>query len=669
MAEEYWNRGRREGIQQSSALDTLERVLGISSNIAGRVQANRDKREASQLQWIGALTSGFDSNYNATSVQNISDQIKEYKRNNVGKMTADTIDMFGIMESKIGGHLENLQDHDRQIKDIDALPDKAYNLVEDLANYSLQDTDEKKKQYALDNWRLEDGTVLNYSDKERELTGIMTQYASNMRNFFGRHGQRVTKTNPYLAKKYLQLEGVLVDAVDALNDGLIVPGEAQYLKSNLLNPDPDKIKNWANMQQKSVEYIDTQNRAAFTKDKAAYEFYDDALSSSFAQITEEGAAFTPGSKSDAATPLYIGEDSRSYYANLTDEDGNPMYEGAELSQMIQDSENTRKGYIVARGKSYADMESKNKIYFKKHGVDLMEGMGVEDIDVPTTITTTETVEVEDAPVSDSTNKIIGEFQEIDASPIKNMDLDIPKYTEAKRNKEKGKLDNLGRVIENYKFGKANTSFQKEVHKNLRALSMDDQGNIPGEIKHIGMRNDTYHLNALLGKGDLKWAKSGGSRLRGYSYTDERSESGFTEPANKNKMNMPITKEEVDSLVKMFDADLKKHEELLKEIALMDEASKDWATDKGRKFMEKEPWKKGPFGTQLYTYSATGETKEYEKLIQKKKEFEEKWNTGALQQLKNAKNIFYNILPGLYNQRKSSLESFLERQSSVRARMN
>lgn len=116
MAEEYWNRGRREGIQQSSALDTLERVLGISSNIAGRVQANRDKREASQLQWIGALTSGFDSNYNATSVQNISDQIKEYKRNNVGKMTADTIDMFGIMESKIGGHLENLQDHDRQIK-------------------------------------------------------------------------------------------------------------------------------------------------------------------------------------------------------------------------------------------------------------------------------------------------------------------------------------------------------------------------------------------------------------------------------------------------------------------------------------------------------------------------------------------------------------------------
>ena len=56
MAEEYWNRGRREGIQQSSALDTLERVLGIGSNIAGRVQANRDKRQSFDLKMIDILS-------------------------------------------------------------------------------------------------------------------------------------------------------------------------------------------------------------------------------------------------------------------------------------------------------------------------------------------------------------------------------------------------------------------------------------------------------------------------------------------------------------------------------------------------------------------------------------------------------------------------------------
>ena len=57
MAEEYWNRGRREGIQQSSALDTLERVLGIGSNIAGRVQANRDRRRGLSLKSIDCLVS------------------------------------------------------------------------------------------------------------------------------------------------------------------------------------------------------------------------------------------------------------------------------------------------------------------------------------------------------------------------------------------------------------------------------------------------------------------------------------------------------------------------------------------------------------------------------------------------------------------------------------
>ena len=81
MAEEYWNRGRREGIQQSSALDTLERVLGIGSNIAGRVQQNRDKREAYNLNYIGALTKGIESNFlndGTGGVNQIIDKLESY---------------------------------------------------------------------------------------------------------------------------------------------------------------------------------------------------------------------------------------------------------------------------------------------------------------------------------------------------------------------------------------------------------------------------------------------------------------------------------------------------------------------------------------------------------------------------------------------------------------
>ena len=61
---DYWNKGRRrEGFQQSSSLDTLERLLGIGSNIAGKVQANRYKMEAYNLNYINSLTQGLSSNF------------------------------------------------------------------------------------------------------------------------------------------------------------------------------------------------------------------------------------------------------------------------------------------------------------------------------------------------------------------------------------------------------------------------------------------------------------------------------------------------------------------------------------------------------------------------------------------------------------------------------
>ena len=40
----YWERGRVQGVQKSSALDTLERILGISGGVAENIQRGRDRR-------------------------------------------------------------------------------------------------------------------------------------------------------------------------------------------------------------------------------------------------------------------------------------------------------------------------------------------------------------------------------------------------------------------------------------------------------------------------------------------------------------------------------------------------------------------------------------------------------------------------------------------------
>ena len=74
---DYWNRGgRQQGMRTNTAMDTIERILGMGRGIAEGVQAQRNRRDASQAQWLGALTQGFDSNYSAISIQNMSDKIK-----------------------------------------------------------------------------------------------------------------------------------------------------------------------------------------------------------------------------------------------------------------------------------------------------------------------------------------------------------------------------------------------------------------------------------------------------------------------------------------------------------------------------------------------------------------------------------------------------------------
>ena len=46
---DYYNRGRVEGVQKSDALDTLERILGIGQGVADNIQKNRDRRSNSFL--------------------------------------------------------------------------------------------------------------------------------------------------------------------------------------------------------------------------------------------------------------------------------------------------------------------------------------------------------------------------------------------------------------------------------------------------------------------------------------------------------------------------------------------------------------------------------------------------------------------------------------------
>ena len=68
-------RPRRVGFQQNTALDTLERVLGLGQNIAQTVQANRQKRDNFNAQYLNSLTQGVSGITNNAELQQKLDSL------------------------------------------------------------------------------------------------------------------------------------------------------------------------------------------------------------------------------------------------------------------------------------------------------------------------------------------------------------------------------------------------------------------------------------------------------------------------------------------------------------------------------------------------------------------------------------------------------------------
>ena len=79
MANGYSNLQGKGGARWKSSnpgLDTLEQILGITGNIANKVQANRDKREAYNLNYIESLTKGIGSNFQNDGIGGVNQIIE-----------------------------------------------------------------------------------------------------------------------------------------------------------------------------------------------------------------------------------------------------------------------------------------------------------------------------------------------------------------------------------------------------------------------------------------------------------------------------------------------------------------------------------------------------------------------------------------------------------------
>ena len=177
--DDYWNRGRREELRSPTALDTVERILGISSNIADTVRQNREVRADSIQRGLSRITGPNGINYKSlygvnddAKIKAIKDSVLEYK-DRVYKADADTIDLYNYILKDIDSHQMDNTDYRNQVRVLDSLFNRMEESMETY--YNTQSTiGDKENTEAYEN-----------------MKKIVEEYSGLYNVFFSKHADRV----------------------------------------------------------------------------------------------------------------------------------------------------------------------------------------------------------------------------------------------------------------------------------------------------------------------------------------------------------------------------------------------------------------------------------------------------------------------------------------------
>ena len=360
-------------LQRSSTLDTIEQIARIGGYFSDSARDRKKTRDAYTINFLGQVTDNYESVYSQNDLSRMLLKLDDYKSKNAHKMSVDSLDLYSISRDKVKRQMDEVTHYDSMIKGIDALPNKSYNIVNQISTYDLLPTDADKKAYAEKNWASESGGVMTRKEVQGQLETAMIDYSSYMRDFFGRHGERVNSQNPYLAKRYRDLQDVFVDSVDAFDDGLLSKGEADYLKKNLIQPDGDAIKSWANRRNQELEYLDKNNRLNIKNNIDSYRKLESQLNSGF--VTIEGVGEDGEDKDEQ---IYVGFDGdvdklRRYYENRG-------YDGDNLKIMMNKSIGQYNAISWNMENLEGTIGEANDLYVSRGGQDIAGGMGFGEKD-------------------------------------------------------------------------------------------------------------------------------------------------------------------------------------------------------------------------------------------------------------------------------------------------
>ena len=175
---DYYNRGRVEGVQKSDALDTLERLLGIGQGVADNIQKNRDRRSNSFLVRINSILDAGDNQeaiHKRTFNNDLIKQSKERLIREVGN---------GINRT----NLETRELYNQYIKEMDREMELNTAFLEDKKSFSLKESEFLNNvQKYIDN-QGKDG--FDAQEQMQKITDNINTYSSSKIDFLSKYGNK-----------------------------------------------------------------------------------------------------------------------------------------------------------------------------------------------------------------------------------------------------------------------------------------------------------------------------------------------------------------------------------------------------------------------------------------------------------------------------------------------
>ena len=179
--------------QDSGSLDALERILGIGEGIAGRVQANRDKRQAYNVRYMDSLMKGIDQNFSNSGpggVQQILDKLSSYKDKNMGNATAETLELHDIAKMKAEAQMADNFDYSQKLDLMNKKQEEVQQWVLDSYNYQKAGDSEKKVIRArLGDEYIEDEEKW-FLENEKKMRGLMNEFSKDYSGWYAKHQDR-----------------------------------------------------------------------------------------------------------------------------------------------------------------------------------------------------------------------------------------------------------------------------------------------------------------------------------------------------------------------------------------------------------------------------------------------------------------------------------------------